>query len=116
MSVADNKEGRTGPARKPRGRPYKNVPDARGAGMLGVGMIIGAVIGAGAALLFAPQAGWETRQSIARRGRAMGRGAGAWTKLGRELRKAARAKRKTLELQAKKEEVLVHRAAKGDAV
>jgi gas vesicle protein len=116
MSAPESKEGRTGPARKPRGRPYKNVPDARNAGMLGVGMIIGAVIGAGAALLFAPQAGWETRRVISRRARSMGSGAGAWTKLGRELRKAAQAKRKTLELQAKRSEVELHKAAKGEPV
>jgi gas vesicle protein len=116
MSAPESKEGRTGPARKPRGRPYKNVPDARNAGMLGVGMIIGAVIGAGAALLFAPQAGWETSRVISRRARSMGSGAGAWTKLGRELRKAAQAKRKTLELQAKRSEVELHKAAKGEPV
>lgn len=116
MSAPDNRDGRNGPARKARGRPYRNVPDAKNAGMLGVGMVIGAVLGAGIALLFAPQAGWETRQSISRRTRAMGRGAGAWTKLGRELRKAARAKRKALELQAKREEIEVHKAAHGEPV
>lgn len=84
--------------------------------MLGVGLIIGTVIGAGVALLFAPQAGWETRRSIGRRAGAMGRGAGAWTKLGRELRKAAKAKRKSLELQAKKDEIQVHKAAAGEPV
>lgn len=116
MSAQEKTEGRTGPARKARGRPYKNVPDARNAGILGVGMVIGAVIGAGVALLFAPQAGWETRRVISRRARSMGSGAGAWTRLGRELRKAARAKRKSLELQAKRDEVLVHKAAKGEPV
>lgn len=84
--------------------------------MLGVGMIIGAVLGAGIALLVAPQAGWETRRSIARRASSMGKGAGAWTRLGRELRKAARAKRKALELEAKKHEIEAKRAARGDAV
>ena len=84
--------------------------------MLGVGMIIGAVLGAGIALLVAPQAGWETRRSIAKRAGSMGKGAGAWTRLGRELRKAARAKRKALELEAKKHEIEAKRAARGDAV
>jgi gas vesicle protein len=83
--------------------------------MLGVGMIIGAVLGAGIALLLAPQAGWETRRSIARRAGSMGSGSGAWTKLGRELRKAARAKRKSLELEAKKNEIEAKRAARGEA-
>jgi gas vesicle protein len=116
MSAPESRSGRTGPARKARGRPYKNVPDARNAGMLGVGMVIGAAIGAGVALLFAPQAGWETRRGISRRARSMGSGAGAWTMLGRELRKAAKAKRKSLELRAKRDEVLVHKAAQGEPV
>jgi gas vesicle protein len=82
--------------------------------MLGVGMIIGAVLGAGFALLLAPQSGWETRRSIARRAGSMGSGGGAWTKLGRELRKAARAKRKSLELEAKRHEVEAKMAARGN--
>jgi len=84
--------------------------------MLGVGLLIGAVLGAGIALIVAPQAGWETRRTIARRTRAMGRGAGAWTKLGRELRKAAHAKRKSLEMEAKRNEVETRRAAQGATV
>ena len=79
-------------------------------------MIIGAVLGAGIALLVAPQAGWETRRSIVRRTSSMGRGAGAWTKLGRELRKAAQAKRKSLEAEAKKSEIEAKRAARGEIV
>ena len=113
MTAPDDREAVREPARRPRGRAYKNVPDAKSAGMLGVGMIIGAVLGAGIALLVAPQAGWETRRSIARRAGSMGRGAGAWTKLGRELRKAARAKRKSLELEAKRHELETKRAAHG---
>ena len=116
MTAADDREGVREPARRPRGRPYRNVPDARSAGMLGVGMIIGAVLGAGIALLMAPQAGRETRRTIARRARSMGAGAGAWTKLGRELRKAAHAKRKSLELQAKRNEIETKRAARGEIV
>jgi gas vesicle protein len=84
--------------------------------MLGVGMIIGAVLGAGIALLFAPQSGSEVRRSIARRARSMGSGGGAWTRLGRELRKAAKAKRRSLELEAKKNEIEVKRAARGGAL
>jgi gas vesicle protein len=114
MTAADSTEGQSGPARRPRGRPYQNVADARSAGMLGVGLLIGAVLGAGVALLMAPQAGWETRRTLARRTRAMRGGAGAWTKLGRELRRAARAKRKSLELEAKRNEIETRRAAKGE--
>ena len=79
-------------------------------------MIIGAVLGAGIALLMAPQAGRETRRSIARRTRSMGAGSGAWTKLGRELRKAAQAKRKSLEAEAKRNEIETKRAARGEIV
>jgi len=81
--------------------------------MLGVGMIIGAVLGAGIALLVAPEAGWETRRRIGRRARSITTGDGAWTKLGRELRRAARAKRKSLEAEAKRNEVEAKRAATG---
>jgi gas vesicle protein len=116
MTAADDVEGAPEPARRPRGRPYKNVPDARSAGMLGIGMIIGAVLGAGVALLLAPQAGRETRRSIVRRTRSVGRGAGAWTRLGRELRKAAKAKRQSLELEAKRNEIETKRAARGEPV
>jgi hypothetical protein len=116
MTVPDDREGVREPARRPRGRPYKNVPDVRSGGMLGVGMIIGAVLGAGIALLVAPQAGWETRRSIVRRAGSMGRGSGAWTKLGRELRKAARAKRRSLEVKAKRHELETRRAARGEAI
>src|SRR5215212_562434 len=116
MSAATNAQGARGPARKPRGKPYKNVPNTRSAGMLGVGMIIGAVLGAGIALLIAPQAGWETRRTLGRRARVITHGDGAWTKLGRELRKAARAKRKGLEAEAKRSEIETKRAAAGEPV
>lgn len=116
MSAAEKPEGRREPARRPRGKPYKNVPDARSAGMLGVGMIIGAVLGAGIALLVAPQAGWETRRSLTSRARRMRGDANAWTRLGRELKRAARAKRKSLELEAKRREIETKRAAQGEAV
>ena len=79
-------------------------------------MIIGAVLGAGVALLVAPQAGWETRRSIGRRARVMTSGDGAWTKLGRELKRAARAKRKSIEAEAKRNEIEAKRAAAGDPV
>ncbi len=113
MSAANDRAGTRGPQRKPRGKPYKNVPDTRSAGMLGVGMIIGAVLGAGIALLVAPEAGWETRRKLGRRARTLTSGDGAWTKLGRELRRAAQAKRKALEADAKRNEIEAKRAAAG---
>ena len=114
MSTSDKPEGRRGPARRPRGKPYKTVTDARSAGMLGVGMIIGAVLGAGVALLVAPQAGWETRRSLTSRARSIRGGTRAWTRLGRELKRAARAKRKAMELQAKRNEIAAKMAAQGE--
>jgi gas vesicle protein len=116
MSAADKPEARRGPARRARGKPYKTVADARSAGMLGVGMIIGAVLGAGVALLVAPQAGWETRRSLTSRARRIRGETHAWTRLGRELKRAARAKRQAMELAAKRHEIEARRAAAGDAV
>ena len=116
MSAAKATEGARGPQRRPRGKPYKNVPDTKSAGMLGVGMIIGAVLGAGIALLVAPEAGWETRRRLGRKARSISSGDGAWTKLGRELRRAARAKRKSLDAEAKRNEIEAKRAAAGEPV
>lgn len=84
------------------------------------GAILGAVVGAGAALLFAPQSGARTRHDLARRGRHFRTRTGdAWDDLRHELRYAARRTRKTLagkmngalrdrrERRALREEVLV---------
>ena len=84
--------------------------------MLGVGMVIGTVIGASIALLVAPESGTETRRRISTRAGRLASGAGVWTKLGRELRRAAAAKRKSLEAEAKRNEIEATRAARGDSV
>lgn len=61
------------------------------------GAVLGAAIGAGAALLFAPQSGARTRHNIAKRGRRLRtRTADAWEDLRHELRYAARRGRKKL--------------------
>ena len=61
------------------------------------GAILGAVVGAGAALLLAPQSGARTRHNLARRGRHLRtRTADAWEDLRHELRYAARRGRKKL--------------------
>jgi gas vesicle protein len=61
------------------------------------GAVLGAVVGAGAALLLAPQSGARTRHDLARRGRHFRtRSADAWDDLRHELRYAARRGRKTL--------------------
>lgn len=62
--------------------------------MLGLGMIFGAAIGAGIALLAAPQSGQETRDRIRDRVYHIRGKDGVWDKLGRELRRAAATRRK----------------------
>lgn len=55
------------------------------------GIAIGLTIGAGTALLFAPQAGSDTRRAIVRKSRRLGRrGHDAWDDLREELSHAAR--------------------------
>jgi gas vesicle protein len=59
------------------------------------GVAVGVAVGAGAALLFAPMSGEETRRLIARRGRRLGRrGRDAWDDLAFELKSAAKRRRK----------------------
>ena len=61
------------------------------------GAVLGAVVGAGAALLFAPQSGARTRHNLARRGRHFRtRTTDAWDDLRHELRSGARRGRKKL--------------------
>lgn len=115
MTVAETPEGGRKPARRPRGRPYKNVTDAKSVSMLGIGMIVGAVIGAGIALLMAPQSGAETRRVLSRRADRLRGNTGVWGKLGRELKRAAVAKRKSLELEAKRSEIAARAAARQES-
>ncbi len=84
-------------ARKPRGKSYKTVPNVRSVSLLGVGMVIGAVVGAGVTLLVAPRSGRQTRELLSYRAGRLRRDSGVWLKLGKELRRAAAAKRKQLE-------------------
>ena len=105
MTAADTPEGSSKPSRRPRGRPYKQVNNTRSVSMLGIGMVVGAMIGAGVALLVAPESGAETRRRLSRRAGKVREGRGVWTRLGRELRRAAAAKRKTVEIEAKRTEI-----------
>lgn len=83
---------------RPSGSPYRRVVDPRSASMLGVGMIVGVVVGAGVAMLFAPRSGEDTRHLIRKRvGRIRGE-THVWERLGKELRRAATLKRKEIEL------------------
>jgi len=60
-------------------------------GIFAAGALLGAALGAGAALLFAPQSGAETRHDLAHRGRRLRERTGdAWEDLRDELRYAAR--------------------------
>jgi gas vesicle protein len=55
------------------------------------GVALGLTIGAGVALLLAPQAGTDTRRAIVRQGRRLSRrGHDAWDDLREELSRAAR--------------------------
>jgi hypothetical protein len=61
------------------------------------GALLGAALGVGAALLFAPQSGAETRHDISKRGRHLrARTATAWDDLRHELRYATRRSRRKL--------------------
>jgi hypothetical protein len=75
--------------------PVRHPPD-RGprAASFAAGVALGIAIGAGAALLFAPRSGADTRHSLARRGRRLTRrGRDAWDDLRDELRHVARRRR-----------------------
>ncbi len=84
------------PPRQPRQsmRLARRSVRSNGTVMLVAGVAIGLAIGAGAALLFAPQAGADTRHDIARRGRRLGqRGRDAWDDLAYELKRVRRQRR-----------------------
>jgi gas vesicle protein len=57
---------------KPRGKSYSNEMQMKHMALFGAGIALGAMIGAGAALLFAPQSGEETRELISDRARGFG--------------------------------------------
>src|SRR5688572_5960754 len=76
---------------RPRGKSYRRSVDWERVGLLGAGLVIGALVGAGTALLFAPQSGEETRLAIGRRARHVRyRARDAWDDLADELVGAAR--------------------------
>src|SRR5687768_8638358 len=75
---------------RPKGRSYDERRDWARAGLIGLGFAIGALIGVGAALLYAPQSGEETRAEIRRRARRLRAHAGdVWGDLGDDARWAA---------------------------
>ncbi|HEY8164752.1 MAG TPA: YtxH domain-containing protein [Gemmatimonadaceae bacterium] len=93
------------PRKKPVGSPYRRVVDPHSAGLLGVGVIIGVAIGAGVAMLFAPQSGEATRDMLRRRIRRVRGNTHVWKRLGKELKRAGSLKRKEIELARKKAEL-----------
>jgi gas vesicle protein len=61
------------------------------------GLVLGAAVGAGLALLFAPASGEDTRRLVRRRTRALARDAEAgWTSARKEARQALRDKKEAL--------------------
>jgi YtxH-like protein len=82
---------------RPSERPTDGEVDWQRVAIFATGTILGAVVGAGAALLFAPQTGQETRRDIARQGRRLrSRTADAWDDLRDELQWAARRGRRKM--------------------
>jgi len=80
---------------EPVGRSYDEERDWRSAGILSLGVLAGALVGAGVALLLAPQSGEETRELIAGRARRLGNRADAgWDDLRDELRRLRRRSRR----------------------
>ena len=79
------------------GSSYDEERDWRGTGLFAAGILVGALIGAGTALLFAPQSGDEARDQIAQRVRmARGSAVDKWDDLALELRRAGRRQRRRL--------------------
>lgn len=76
---------------KPRGRPFSRESDWRTIALVSAGMVAGLALGAGIALLMAPQSGEHTRLAIGRelRKRRPWR-LTAWERLGEEFQDAAR--------------------------
>jgi len=100
----------TPPRKRPIGSPYRNVPDKAGISMLGIGILVGVAIGAGIALLAAPQSGEDTRDNIRDRFRHLRGQDRPWDKLARELRRASALRRKhDLERHRKQEQKAVDR-------
>jgi hypothetical protein len=76
---------------RPRGSPYRRAVDWEHIGLVGAGLLLGALVGAGAALLMAPHSGEETRTILRRKARfARHRAGDAWDDLAGELAAVAR--------------------------
>ena len=79
------------------GRAYTESFDRGRAGAFGLGLALGALAGAGVALLMAPQSGYETRSRLVDGARDVrGRAADSWDDLTESVRDVARRNRKRL--------------------
>ena len=80
---------------EPVGESFEEERDWRGVGVLSLGILAGALVGAGVALLLAPQSGEETRERLLTRARRLGtRADEGWEDLGDELRRLRRRSRR----------------------
>src|SRR5574338_39510 len=76
------READRGSVERPRGSSFRRSVDWEHVGLLGAGLVVGALIGAGAALLLAPQSGQATRSTLRRQARfARHRATDAWDDL-----------------------------------
>jgi hypothetical protein len=76
---------------EPLGHSFEEERNWRGAGILSLGIIGGALVGAGLALLLAPHSGEETRDRLVRRAQRIGtRADEGWDDLRDELRRLRR--------------------------
>ena len=73
---------------RPRGASYRHVVDWEHVGLVGAGLLIGALVGAGAALLLAPQSGAEARTALRRKAHLARHR--SWRCLGRPCQRAGR--------------------------
>jgi hypothetical protein len=79
------------PVERPRGSSFRRTIEWEHVGLLGAGLVIGALIGASAALLLAPTSGEEMRSTIRRQARlARFRAGDAWDDLADQLTNVAR--------------------------
>jgi hypothetical protein len=87
--------GGSPPRDRALGSPYREHTNWAQAGLFAAGVALGAMLGAGAALLTAPQSGVEARLALKRRARrARVHAEDRWDGLGRELRGAARRRKR----------------------
>ena len=95
--IAASRRAKSGVAHREHEGSLEGEIDWQHIAIFTAGAVLGAAIGAGAALLFAPQSGARTRHNLARRGRHLRtRTADAWEDLRHELRYAARRGRRKL--------------------